>query len=142
MFNRVGISLEGGSSTSFNTRDDLISRLVPSAGSGLPHFNGENSIINWFEANVLKMEEFKKASLAAQATKVIPTEEVEKPAAKKAPSRAKTSQGRVLPALPRELPSLTQINRSTPSVALQPITSAATLAAEEAIEQEYLDEEF
>lgn len=121
-FNRIGISLEGGNSTSFNTHADFISRLITlPTHPTLPSFSGEDSVRFWYEANQNKLHEMKLASEKAskpieeklEGTLPAPTKRVRK-----------VAPGETVAAAPimRELPTLVQIQRPAPEIALRPLS--------------------
>jgi hypothetical protein len=122
-FNRIGISLEGGNYTTFNTLEDLESRMVRTSPKTLPTFNGGTLVEDWFLQNTKKLAEFRKAAeVKVKPLTVGDIKKVEE-------ATVGCVQKVLAPAspMPRELPSLTQITRvsTVSTVDLQPLVARA-----------------
>ena len=155
-FHKIGISLEGGGYTSFNTREDLMSRMTTRYDRNMYSFDAEDTIISWYDTNQNLVNEMKKASeaaiAAAEASKQAP-ETIKEEVGTTAPVLSKTSEECLVDLgvvaapkaktprkkLPATLPPLTPLVRSTPVVALQPLV--AVVASEEAEDNEVVEED-
>jgi hypothetical protein len=116
-YNRVGISLDGGGATSFNTLDDLIGRIEESNPGYVPMINIADVVIRWHVNNRKILKKIEDAAAAATKPAEAPIAEVPEEApkpVKKTPKKA--------PAAPELVP----LNRSSsaPAVPLTPITRA------------------